>query len=485
MSMQLRPYQSGIVKGIWEAFQNYKTAPLAVAPTGAGKTVIFSFIAAGAAAKGLRTVIVCHRFRLIKQACKALTAFGITYSIIHPDAKPNYNALVQVASVQTLANRVEELAENGIFPRFLVYDEAHHGTAGMWKKISTAWPAPKTLTIGVTATPIRTDGQGLGAQHQGGLFDTLVMGPQISELIEGNFLVPCEVYAPARMLDLATVHLQSNGDFNTRELEERVDKSSITGDVITSYQKYGGNLPAVAFCVSVKHSEHVAEQFRAAGIPAEAVYGDLHEKEQERRLRGLENGSINVITSCDLISEGFDIPAVSVCIMLRPTVSLGMYIQQVGRALRLDGPAKKKAILLDHVGNVLRHGMPDENREWSLDGLIKEKKRKKGEVAPPPRVNECPECFAVHAPAPACIRCGFAYPLPEVEPEPAPMEGELKQVTEEIRLAMMGAKEREIAEARTLEELQYIATIRSYPPGWASHTWKMREKIRHAELPLV
>lgn len=483
--IQLRPYQTDIVKGLWEAFNAKKTAPLAVAPTGAGKTVIFSFIAAGAAAKGLRTIIVCHRFRLIKQACRALNNLGVSYSVIHPDAKPNYSSLVQVASVQTLANRVEELAAAGFFPRFLIYDEAHHGTAGTWRKISEAFPAPKTLTIGVTATPIRTDGQGLGAQHQGGLFDTLVMGPQIGELIQGGFLVPCEVYAPARMLDLATVHLQSNGDYNTRELEERVDKSSITGDVIKAYRQFADGLPAVAFCVSVKHSEHVAEQFRAAGIPAEAVYGELPEKEQERRLRGLETGTVKVITSCELISEGFDIPAVTVCIMLRPTVSLGMYIQQVGRALRLDGPEKKRAIVLDHVGNVLRHGMPDEAREWSLDGLVKEKKRKKGEAAPPARVNECTECFAVHAPAPVCIRCGHVYPVPEVEPEPAPMEGELKHITEEIRAQIMNAKEREIAEARTLDELMLIATIRDYPPGWASHTWKMREKLRVNKLQLV
>ena len=491
MSITLRPYQDAGVNEIRATYGKGKTAPLYVCPTGGGKTVLFAYIASSAAAKKLRSVIVCHRIELIKQAARTLSDFGIDYGIIHPDFKPNYSKLIQIASIQTLANRVEDLTRAGFAPRFLIYDEAHHGTAGMWTTVRASWPSPKTLTLGVTATPVRTDGQGLGAQHQGGVYDALIMGPQIGELIAAGYLVQPDVYAPQKQVDLAG--LDSGGkDYDVRELEELVDRTAVTGDAVDNYRKYADGLPAVAFCVSIQHAEHVAEQFRAAGYRAYAVSGDKKKtpvKVRERVLKGLENGETEVVCSCDLISEGTDIPALACAILLRPTMSLAMYLQQVGRVLRpvkdaAGKPLKERGIVLDHVGNSLRHGMPDEPREWTLDGVVKEGKRKKGQAPPPPRVFSCPTCFAIHLPAPACIRCGYAYPAPEPEPIQEAKEGELTLITEAIRERILTAKEREIAEARTLEDLQKIAILRNYAPSWASHTWKMRERLRRPQLNL-
>ena len=487
--ISLRPYQHKLATDIRAAYLAKFTAPLAVAPTGAGKTVLFTYIAQNAALKGLRTVIVCHRIELIKQTCKALREFGVSYGVIHPSALPDYSQLIQVASIQTLANRVDELTAAGFAPRFLIYDEAHHGTAGMWRSVRAYWPAPKTLTLGVTATPIRTDGQGLGAKSQGGVFDTLIMGPQIAELIAEGYLVQPDVYAPESKVDLAGIEM-TRGDFDIHELAERVDKASVTGDAVDNYRKFADGLPAVAFCVSIAHAEHVAAEFCAAGYRAFAVSGDKKktpDKARERILKGLETGATQIVASCDLISEGTDIPALAAAILLRPTTSLGMYLQQVGRVLRPVKDAagnvlKERGIILDHVGNSLRHGMPDEARAWTLEGIVKEGKRKKGEPLPPPRVLNCAKCYAVHLPAPACPRCGEAYPLPEPEPIQAAAAGNLTLITDEIRARIMSAKEREIAEARTLDELQQIAALRGYPAGWATHTYKMREIKRNPQL---
>ena len=489
----LRDYQEKLVNDIRAAYRDGKTAPLAVAPTGAGKTVMFAYIASGAAGFGHRSFIVCHRIELIKQACKTLRELGISYGVIHPDAPKQYGELIQVCSVQTLANRIEELVAAGIVPRFLIYDEAHHGTAGMWRRIREQLPAPATLTLGVTATPVRTDGQGLGAKSQGGVYDVLLMGPQISELIAAGYLVQPDVYAPESQVDLAGLDTADNGDFDVRELAERVDRTAVTGDAVQHYRELADGLPAAAFCVSIAHAEHVAEQFRAAGYRAFAVSGDKKvtpPKFRERVLAGLATGDTQVVCSCDLISEGTDIPALAVAILLRPTLSLGLYLQQVGRILRpikdaSGKPLKLRGIVLDHVGNSLRHGMPEENRNWTLEGIIKERKRKKADGPPAPRVFTCSKCYSVHLPAPACPKCGTVYPVPEPEPIAAPVAGKLIQITEEIKERILSGRERAIAECRTLEDLQALAKIEGYPPGWASHTWKRREKLRNPELSLA
>lgn len=461
----LRDYQSKTVDRIRESYKGGRRAPLAVLPTGGGKTVVFSHIAANVSARGKRVIILVHRVELLRQTSAALTKSGVRHGLINPKYTPDLMASVQVCSVQTLVKRMEKYP---LAPDLIIVDEAHHATAGTWRKIVEFYR--KALILGVTATPVRGDGIGLGADS-GGLFDDLIIGPQVPELISGGYLVAPVVYAPMERVDLTGIRMKM-GDYDKEELAKRMDKPHITGNAVQHYAKLCPGTPAVVFCVSIAHAEHVASEFRAAGFRAYAVDGSLEDDVRKRILGGLGNGTVDVVTSCDLISEGTDIPAIGAAILLRPTQSLGLYLQQVGRALR-PCAGKDKAIILDHVGNVLTHGLPQEEREWSLDGDTK-KKRGKKEEEKGVRVKQCPKCYSVHEPAPNCPHCGHFY-----ENEVKKLEqkdGELKAITAE-QAAVMAAKRKkaqEVGRAKTLEELEAIAAARGYKPGWAKHVFKSR-----------
>lgn len=465
--LTLRPYQSKGVQDIRSSYLQGRKAPLLVLPTGGGKTVVFSHIAGSVASKGKRVMVLVHRVELLRQTSSALNKNGVDHGLINPQYTPDYRKPVQVASVQTLVKRLHFFHQYP--PDLIVVDEAHHATAGTWKKIIAEFPTARIL--GVTATPCRGDGTGLGVDH-GGVFDDLIIGPQIQDLIDQGYLVKPVVYAPMNRLDLSGVKVV-RGDYDTKALAEKVDKPKITGDVVAHYSKLCPGTPAVVFCVSILHAQHVAAEFRAAGYRAYAADGTMDDDTRKRILNGLGNGSVQVVTSCDLISEGTDIPAIGCAILLRPTQSTGLYIQQVGRALRTC-EGKEHAIILDHVGNVLTHGMPDEPREWTLDGDVKRKGKKKGDEAPPVRVRQCPQCYSVHEPAATCPNCGHVY---EVDANKLEHEdGELQQITPEQALMLKRQKAREVATARTYEELEAIGRKRGYKPGWARHMWAARQQ---------
>lgn len=464
--LSLRDYQLEAVNNLRNSYAAGNRAPLFVLPTGGGKTVVFSYIASNASARGKRALILVHRIELIRQTSAALAKNGVWHGMINPKFTPDPLAPVQIASVQTLARRLNKLR---LDYDLIVIDEAHHATAGTWRTIIEAMP--KAWILGVTATPIRGDGNGLGVEA-GGIFDDLVEGPQVSQLIAGGYLVKPVIYAPTEQLDLSGIRMRM-GDYDAHELAERMDKPSITGNAVEHYRRLADGLPAVAFCVSVKHAQHVAEQFKAAGYRAAFVDGQAEDDERKRILNGLGNGSIQIVTSCDLISEGTDIPAIGVAILLRPTQSTGLYIQQVGRALR-PCAGKDRAIILDHVGNVLRHGLPDDVREWSLDGLSRRKKKKKDDELPPLRILQCKQCYAVHEPAPVCPHCGYVYELKASAPRE--VEGELKELTEQQAAMIRKQKRQEVGKAKSLEALQKIEQERGYKPGWAWHVWREREK---------
>lgn len=465
--LKLREYQDNTVNNIRRSYQSGNKAPLAVLPTGGGKTIIFSYIAASAVAKGKKAWILVHRVELLRQTSEKLSWAGVRHGLVNPLYTPDLSAKCQVASVQTLVKRVDRYRQH-IKPDLIIIDEAHHATASTYRQIIEAFPEAKVL--GVTATPVRSDGKGLGALS-GGLFDDMVIGPQISELIAMGFLVKPIVYAPTERLDLSGIKIKM-GDYDKKEVEVRVDKPTITGNAVAHYTKLCAGAPAVAFCVSISHAEHVAEEFRAAGYRAYAVDGSMDDGERKRILNGLANGSVQVVCSCDLISEGTDIPAIGCAILLRPTQSTGLYIQQVGRALR-PCEGKEYAIILDHVGNVLTHGMPDDDREWSLDGEEKKKKKKKKQEATV-RVKQCPNCYAMHNPMPVCPHCGHKY---EVEAREIKQEdGELKQVTADTAKLIQKQRKKEVGSARTLEDLIRVQNARGYKDGWAQHVWMARNK---------
>lgn len=455
-------------------------------------TILFSYIAHAASQKGNRVTIGAHRFELLAQISLALGRFGVSHGIIAPGITPNPHALVQVAGTAALASRLKKSSFR-IPTDLLVLDEAHHvQPTNTWGRIYEGLGKPPML--GVTASPIRSDGKGLGI-NCGGLFDDMIEVISTAELIEQGYLVEPIVYAPAERLDLSGLRSRG-GDYEREALAERIDKPTITGNAVDHYRRICPGLTAVAFGVSIEHCVHIAREFTAAGYRFEVIDGSMDATYRKRLIAGLGK-EITGLVSCDLIGEGVDIPAIGCAIMMRPTQSLGLHIQQMGRALRpiyadgfdlsttagrfagLAAAGKTHAYILDHVGNSLVHGLPQTPREWSLDGIQKKKKKKNDEPTLP--VKQCESCYAVYQPpGPVCPMCGHVHPVDSRQIEQ--VEGELRQITKEEAAALAKQKKREIQSARTKEALEAIAKQRGYSEKWADHIWAARQRAADARM---
>jgi superfamily II DNA or RNA helicase len=454
--MQLRDYQQQAIDNLRAAYRNGARAPLLVGPTGMGKTVIIAAILQGIAARGRRAMVLVHRRELIAQTADKLRLAGVQHGIIAAGL-PTTDHPIQVASVQTLTRRLGQLVTA---PDLIVIDEAHHATAGSWKRVMDHWPG--ALRLGVTATPMRLDGRGLSAA-----FDRLVLGPSVASLMNAGFLCPARIYAPPVMANLTGLKRRA-GDYATDQAAAAMDRPTVTGDAIAHYQRLAAGQQGIAFCCSIAHAEHVAASFNAAGIPAATLLGSTNPLRRDATVARFASGDLQVLVTVDVVSEGFDIPAAGCAILLRPTQSLGLYLQQVGRVLR---PAvdKKLAIILDHVGNVHRHGFPDDPRDWSLDDRLK---RAVGAGGAALSVRTCPACFAAFKPAPLCPCCGAACaPPPRVIRQ---QDGELKELQREA----VKQRTAERRQARTLQELIHVGQARGMknPVGWAKHVYFARQQ---------
>jgi superfamily II DNA or RNA helicase len=390
LTISLRPYQSSLIDLARGSFSRGHHSVLVVAPTGSGKTVIFADIARGAVAHNNRVLVLVHRREIMEQTRAKLYDLGITAGQIAPGRPPTAD-MVQVAMIQTLVRRLAQVRR----PDLIIVDECHHvlpdnshGRAlAYWREV------PR---LGFTATPERLDGRGLAES-----FDDLIIGPTIGELVKGGFLSYPVLYAPPGP---ATDYHVRRGDFDTDEQERAMSARSIVGDVIAHYRKHFNGLPAICFCVNVEHSKLMARQFSDAGYLALPVYGDMPDVDRKAALDGLREGRVQVVTSCDLISEGFDTPAVAGVILLRRTMSLGLYLQQVGRSLR-PFPGKTRAVILDHAGNYALHGHVLAERQWSLDSQRRDPRKEK-----PPVTTSCPQCYGVWPGTPSrCPSCGYEW----------------------------------------------------------------------------
>jgi DNA repair protein RadD len=460
--IRLRDYQSDCIGEIRAAYRAGRRSPLLVSPTGSGKTVMFAYISQGTSRKGNRVLILVHRQELVDQTCRTLLAFGVDHGVIAAGRSPDRTHAVQVGSVQTVVRRLDYFR-----PDLIIIDEAHHGTAGSWRKVLDANPQARIL--GVTATPERLDGKGLKD-----VFDDLIRGPEVSWLIDNGHLSRPRYYAPPQAANLTGLHMRG-GDYAKDELAKAMDDKAITGDAVEHYARICGGVPAVAFCVSVAHAQHVAEQFQAAGFRAAVLDGTLDRDSRRDRVKALGDGRLQVLTSCEIINEGFDLPIVTAAILLRPTMSLGLHLQQVGRVLR-PAPGKDRAIILDHVGNLARHGFAEDVRDWSLEGRPKKKKRKADDEADV-NVRQCPSCYCAHAPAASCPECGHVYQLTQREIEVR--DGTLVELDVE---AVRRQRKDEQRGAQTLDDLIALGRARNYknPAIWARHIWNARQgKSRH------
>lgn len=481
--INLRHYQNTMVAGIRTSFKTVFrdtsetiNSVLAVLPTGGGKTVVFTYIAQKMALKNKRVIILVHRIELLRQTSAALSKFDVEHGIINPNYTPNFINDVQVASVQTIIKRLNYFAAVNWVADAIIIDEAHHGTAGSWRKIIEHFQQlnPALKIIGVTATPIRGDGQGLGIDS-GGLFQEMVIGPQVQDLIDEGFLVKPRIFGPPEKLDLTGIHT-SMGDYKKDELSLLVDKPKITGDAVAHYKELCPGAPAVVFCVSVDHAEHVAQQFRDAGYRFYAVDGTMDDDTRKTILGGLADGTVDGVCSCDLISEGTDIPAIGCAILLRPTKSKGLYLQQVGRALR-PYEGKEYAFILDHVGNTEAHGLPYQFQQWTLEGSSK--RGKNGESGPIIRVVMCESCFMQQEPAPVCIGCGHVMKKP-VDNTPKQVDGKLREITEVDVKKKQGRIEQ--GKSQTLEELVELAKRLGHKESWAHYVFNGKQKKIEKQL---
>lgn len=444
MTTQLRPYQAHLKQQALDTWRAGARAVLAVSPTGSGKTVLFSDVLReypGA------SCAVAHRQELVGQISLALARNEVPHGIVAPPAvcraivavhvaelgRSYYspNARCRVAGVDTLvrmqAGGDPWLAQVGRW----VMDEAHHVLVGnKWGKAVDLFP--NALGLGVTATPTRADGKGLG-RHADGVFDAMVIGPSMRDLIAAGYLTDYRAFAPPSDLDLSDVPTSAGGDYSPEPLRKAVRRSHIVGDVVQHYCRIARGKLGVTFAVDIETATEITQAYRAAGVLAELVTSktpDALRISIQRRFRARE---VHQLVNVDLFGEGYDLPALEVVSLARPTQSYGLYVQQFGRALRpLEG--KPHAIILDHVGNVKRHGLPDARREWTLDR--RERRGSGVSDAIPTRV--CPQCTAtyerLHASCPYCSHT----PEPAGRGSPEQVDGDLVELSPEALARLRG-----------------------------------------------
>lgn len=494
----LRDYQSQVLadEAAQHAAGHQRT--LIVAPTGSGKSVVISAAARDALAADDRQVIItAPRRELITQLSGTLNRYGLAHSHIATGHDYDPGARLFVCGIDALRARIER---GVIDPRRVgrvIVDEASHSVAPTWQRTIEAFQTAHIT--GLTATPERLSGEGLGD-----VYSAMVLGPTPRELIERGCLSRYIAYCP-QFPDLKGVARGARGDFAVGELAARMDKPGLTGNAVAQYRKLCDGALTIGFAVNVAHAAHLAAAFSSAGIPAAYVDGSMG-KERVRVMRAFADGYIRVLFSAELLSEGVDVAAlagrdvqVKAVLLLRPTQSVALHLQQAGRALRPSADGAP-AHILDFAGNIMNAngdinlGFPDDDRQWSLEGKSK-RKAEESEFIPAPPVR-CTECYTTHRrPAPDhCTVCGHSLVSAPVIPKPK--KGELaaikaeearqraaqKAVDDEVKADLDAlAKERAKAEQRqkdkerleceTLDDLRAFGRRWGYEPGWAYGYW--------------
>ena len=401
--IELRPYQQEVIDELERQVAAGIRRILITAPTGSGKTIIASEIIRRATAQFKRTVLIAHRNELLTQARDKLQAFDVYAGIIkagrEKDLRPQ--ALVQVVGIQTLHARAVRVKSIELPPAEVIFiDEAHHVRARTYQAIVDAYP--NAIIIGLTATPCRGDGRGLG-----NAFDAMIECPQISQLITLGHLVKLKIFAPPPP-DLRGVQVAATGDYVIRQLSDRMDTDQLVGDVVEHWLKHSQRRRTVIFAVDVKHSIHIVEELRKSEVKAEHLDGSTPQDERDAILGRLASGQTEVISNCMVLTEGFDLPDIGCIVLARPTRSLGLYRQMIGRGLR-PAEGKSDIVILDHSGGVHRHGRPDDAIVWTLHQdkrpLNPTHEARVAEQSDP--FCECPSCGHLRMRGMSCDNCGW------------------------------------------------------------------------------
>lgn len=442
--MTLRDYQKAFVRDIMQAYARGSRSICGVMPCGAGKTVVAAAMAEDVGRAGKNTLILVHRRELQDQTANKLQALGLDMSRLN------------VEMVQTLSRRPDRIAP----PALIITDEGHHALAASYRKIYDVYSNARRLSL--TATPVRLNGQGLGDEH-----DVLIEGASASWLIEHGYLADYDYYAP-KLADMAGVHVR-RGEYIQSEIEQMMNVPRIFGNATKHYKRIADGKQAILYAASVELSKKTAEAFSAQGIAAAHIDGKTPKTERKNIIDAFRKGEVKVLCNVDIVGEGFDVPDCEAVILMRPTMSLALHIQQSMRCMR---PKKgKRAIIIDHVDNISRHGLPDEEREWSLNTV----KKKKSSKIEPSAIRMCPECFRVcKKDAKSCPHCGHKFAASRAREIEADDSAELKKIEKQgFKVRYMKTP----AECVNFYELQQYAKAKGYKPGWAYYQAKARGLI--------
>lgn len=394
-------------------------------------------IAKKTTSKGNRVLFLVHRKELKDQIAETFKWWGVNMD------------LVEVGMVQTIVRRLEKTEE----PQLIITDENHHSLATSYKKIYKYFPNARL--VGFTATPIRLNGGGLGEIN-----DVLVEGPTVTQLIEWGYLAPFKYYAP-EIIDTSKLKIR-RGEYVSKDVEDLFQNKAIWGDVIKHYRKLSDGKQAICYCSSVRQSIDMADKFNEAGITARHIDGKTPKNERDIIIENFRNGKILILCNVDIVGEGFDVPDCNTVILLRPTQSLSLYIQQSMRGMRFK--EGKTAIIIDHVGNVGRFGTPDMEREWSLEA-----KKGSNNTTEKNPVKQCIECFyTVLRNIQVCPECGYEFKAEEIEVEE--IESDLVEVGS---FEGFTTDYREPKDCKDMGELYNLAKNKGYKPGWAWYQGKL------------
>lgn len=428
--MELRPYQQELIDKTRRQIAEGKKSICVVLGCGGGKSVIQGMIAANSTAKGNRVLFIVHRRELCEQITNTFRMCGVDFS------------LCSVEMVGTVSRHLNDILP----PKIIITDEAHHGLASTYRKIYDAFP--QALRLGFTATPCR-----LGSGGLEDIFDTLVEGVSTKWLIDNHYLAPYKYYS-VKIADVTGVRV-SHGEYNQADLAQLMEKSRIYGSTVDEYVRIANGKRTIVYCASVEASKHTAQEFSVRGIAAAHLDGATDKEHRAATIESFRNGEITVLCNVDLFGEGFDVPDCECVLLVRPTKSLTLYIQQSMRSMRYK--PGKTAIIIDLVANVYTHGLPDEPREWTL-------KSKKHKAKNSVNVKECPECFTVMpSTAAACPECGHEFERQERE-EAEQLNLEMKELTpDEVLKAKPYDYYKNI---KTFEEMKRLQHAKGYKFAW-------------------
>lgn len=447
----LRPYQTAVIDRARDAMRRGVRRMILVSPTGSGKTVMAADILRRVVSNAKRAYVIVHRRELVRQTSRTLTECGIPHGLVAAGAVAEPEALVQVAAVQTLVRRDMPRAD------LIIWDEAHHAAARSWRVLFDRF-GPQAWHIGLTATPARLDGHALGP-----FFDEIIEGPSVSQLIGDGWLARYRVFAPF-VPDRSGLTIRA-GEFKQEQSRRLMHRADITGNALDHYRRHLAGKRAIIFATGIDHSRSIVDTFVNAGIPAAHVDGETSPPVRDQAVRDFAAGDLLILSNVSLFGEGFDVPAAEGVIILRPTASIALHLQMIGRVMRPG----KTAIILDHAGNTLEHGFPDDHREWSLEGRIA---RKTGNTIASPRI--CVECFAAYRRH--LTRCPYCDHVAPADPRPIRIDDRAELVELDRRRISDHIAERK--RAKTLDDLIELGIRRGYrnPRAWAKHVHNGRNR---------